>query len=71
MAVLRFHQNSLSKVHSLMELGHLLPQRIHLGQELRILGRLGMAAQAVGKRSAHRTNRKEEQSSPSEYECDG
>ena len=37
-----FSQNPLGKIDPLMELRHLLPKGIHLGQELRILHRLRM-----------------------------
>jgi hypothetical protein len=47
MTILGFHQNPFGEVHSLMELRHFLPQRVHLGQQLGILRRLHLAAQTV------------------------
>jgi hypothetical protein len=52
---MRFGQDPLGEINPFVQVGHFLPQSIHLRQKLRILSRFPPAAETIGQGLAHRT----------------
>jgi hypothetical protein len=64
-------QEPLGEVHPLVQLGDLLPESVHFGQQLGVLRVGDPPPNPFGKGSADRADRKEEQGSASEQKSDG
>jgi hypothetical protein len=65
-AFLRFHQDPLREIDSLVQLRNLLTESIDLCEKLRILRMVVSAPYPVGECPAHRTHREQEERAPTE-----